>query len=414
MIATTSKSHYTYKVPLLGNKAISFPDAEPNSEELPITHIDIDITEKCNLACSYCFKGKLSGKPMGLETAKQAVKFLVLHSADHSEIGISILGGEPMLAFDRLKEWIPWTRRYCVQRDKKVKIGITTNGTIFKKEHHDFFRKWNVGLHLSFDGCPDVQDNNRKFRNGKGTSTVIEKNLPLIFSCWRTIHARSTITPEIVDKLAESYKYFCKLGFLKVAFAFANSPQWNNHKTLEILGDQFSKVIVHHWNQMKAIRRHLVLSPFDSFVRRLNEKDFEITNICAAGNRSVLVDIHGFLWPCHRFSSSVGKVHKNLILGNVWGGFNNSIRDAFKLLNPSKDFVGECNVCKVKRLCLGSCIASNWQENSNLLKPATGYCMAMYILHRVFIKHIRQVRKDDTIFWNKFVRWNQLSVWQNK
>lgn len=409
MIATIPKLQYTYKVPLLEDRPISFYDAEPDSEELPITHIDMDITERCNLACSYCFKGKLSGKPMDIETARQAVRFLVSNSGYNSEVGISLVGGEPMLAFDLLKEWVPWTTRYCFQRGKRVRIGITTNGTIFGKEHHDFFRKWSVGLHLSFDGCPEVQNQHRKFRDGRGTAETIEKNLPLIFSCWRTIHARSTITPETVDKLAKSYRYFCDLGFLKVAFAFAESDKWNNSKILQILHDQFNEILVEHWKQMKSRQQYLVLSPFTSYVERIIHKNNNIHFGCGAGRGSLLVDIHGLLWPCHRFSSSL-RVHKNLLLGSIWGGFNNRLRIAFNSINQPKHFGSRCTKCKSKQICFGSCIAANWQESANLLRPPLGYCKVIRVLHEVFPRHIKEIRKTDAVFWNQFLRWRKRNL----
>jgi uncharacterized protein len=343
---------------------------------------------------------------MDIETAKQAVRFLVRSSGTYSEVGISLVGGEPMLAFDLLKEWVPWTTRYCIQRSKSVRIGITTNGTVFEKKHHDFFRKWGVGLHLSFDGCPEVQNFHRKFRDGRGTAATIEKNLPLIFSCWRTIHARSTVTPDIVDKLAESYRYFCKAGFLKVAFAFAESNKWNNPQKLQILKDQFNEILLEHWKQMKSRQQYLVLSPFDSYVERLMHKKTERHFGCGAGHGSVLVDVHGFLWPCHRFSSSLG-VHKNLILGGIWGGFNNRLRNALNSLDQPEHFGTRCIHCNSKQICFGTCIAANWQENTNLLRPPLGYCKVIRVLHEVSSKHVKIISKTDAVFWNKFLQWKK-------
>ena len=134
------KSH-KYPVPRLNNEFVEFPDAEPDTSTMPITHLDMDPTEVCNLRCSYCFKGKLTDRKMSLETAKQSVKFLVKHSGYIREVGIALLGGEPLLAFDLLKRWVPWTHRYCEQRDKKLRINVTTNGTVFNQEHTQYFHQ---------------------------------------------------------------------------------------------------------------------------------------------------------------------------------------------------------------------------------------------------------------------------------
>jgi len=286
---------YEYNVPRLGNKKIRFPNEEPDVSEMIITHIDMDPTEVCNLRCSYCFKGKLAGKDMSLETAKQSVRFLVKYSGSCEDIGISLLGGEPLLAFSLLKKWVPWAHRYCEQRKKTLRITATTNGTIFDQEHHDFFRAWDIGLHLSIDGAPKVQDQNRVFADGKGSSKKLEENLPRIFSAWRTIHARSTIVPENVCHLYESYKYFCDKGFYKVAFALADSDGWNNSKVLNELEIQFQKVLQYHWKHMKVHNQYYLLSYLGCYVER---KD--ITNNptpgCGAGRGSLHVDIDGNLW----------------------------------------------------------------------------------------------------------------------
>ncbi len=152
-----------------------------------------------------------------------------------------------------------------------------------------------------------------------------------------------------------------------------------------------------------------VLTLFDSYVMRLISKKTEKSFGCGAGRGSVLVDIHGFLWPCHRFSSSL-RVHKNLVLGSIWGGFNNRLRKAYLSLDRPDSFGARCIRCKKKQFCFGSCIGANWQENANLLRPSRGHCKVVNILYEVSSRHVNFISKTDPVFWNQYLKWKQINL----
>lgn len=397
-----ARAEGTYKAYLLDNEPISFPDEEPDTSGMAITAIDMDPTEQCNLKCSYCFKGKLAGRRMSLETAKQAVRFLVRHSGQAKDLHVSLMGGEPMLSFDLLKQWVPWTFHYCEQRAKSVSIGATTNGTVFDQERHDFCRRWQIGLHLSIDGCPAVQDRERVFRNGRGSSNRLEQNLPRIFSAWRTIHARCSIVPETVGRLSESYRYFCDKGFLKVAPALVSGCNWGDANVLATLESEYAKVLEHHWQHMKTHGRYFVLTPLDHFVRSSQSKAPQ-TTICGAARGMLHIDADGLLWPCHRFNGK--RAHKNLILGSVWGGFNNALRDCFLRINPKQDMRQSCMDCQAKLVCGTPCVAANWQEHGDLFNVGDGYCEAFRTMHRLHVAHAERMENQDPDLWKQYAGW---------
>ena len=393
---------YEYQIPLLDNKTVRFPDKEPDITKMLITHLDLDLTEVCNLSCSYCFKGKLRGQEMSLETVKQLTRFLVRYSGSAQDITIAMLGGEPLLAFPLLKEWTPWAKKYCRQRGKNLNLQVTTNGTVFQQKHHDFFRYWRIGLHLSLDGCPQAHDQERKFANGRGSSQIIEQNLPAIFSAWRTVHARSTIVPETVEYLFDSYRYFCAKGFLRVAFCLANSEKWNNPQILDTLSGEFRRVLQYHWDLMKEKKRHFTLSYFDGYVES-KEKNEPISSICGAARGTLHVDADGFLWPCHRFNGL--KRHEYFVLGSIWGGFNNMLRDCYMNINPLRDFVGRCKTCPANKQCLPTCICANWQINDSLFEPGQDWCRARQVIYNVCREHADQMQKQEPQQWQTYINW---------
>ncbi len=391
-----------YKAYLLDDEPISFPDEAPDTTRMTITAIDMDPTERCNLRCSYCFKGKLAGRQMSLETAKQAVRFLARYSGQTEDLHVSLMGGEPMLSFELLEQWVPWAFTYCEQRGKVLSIGATTNGTVFDQARHDFCRRWHIGLHLSIDGCPAVQDRERVFKNGRGSSSRLEANLPRIFSAWRTIHARSSIVPETLPQLSESYRYFCEKGFLKVALALVAGCNWGDPQVLATLASEYGKVLAYHWQHMKTHGRYFVLTSLDHFVRSSQAKAPQ-TTICGAARGMLHVDADGLLWPCHRFNGK--RPHKNLILGSVWGGFDNALRNGFLRINPKQDMRQSCKDCEANLVCATPCVAANWQEQGDLFDVGDGYCEAVRTLYRLHQAHAERMEYQEPDLWKQYVGW---------
>lgn len=82
----------------------------------------LQVTQKCNLRCSYCvysgdYKNRNhSQKEMSWETAKEAVDYLYGHSMSSEDIYISFYGGEPLLMFRLIKEVVEYVKREYCQR----------------------------------------------------------------------------------------------------------------------------------------------------------------------------------------------------------------------------------------------------------------------------------------------------------
>jgi uncharacterized protein len=404
-LSSLRRDGFEYPVHRLDNRKVSFPDEGPDPRAVPITSLDIDPTEACNLRCSYCFKGVLTGRRMSLETAKQTVRWLVRYSRDAKQVHIALMGGEPLLSFKMLQTWVPFAHNYCRQRGKKLSLGVTTNGTVFGAQHHRFFRFWHIGIHLSIDGLPEVQDRERVFASGRGSSSKLEANIPRLLSAWPVAHARSTVVPETVERLAASYAYFCEKGFLKVAFALEAASQWDRECTIATLEDQYRKVLEYHWAHMWRNNRYYVLTTLDEYIRALQQpREQWGQTICGAGRGMLHVDVDGLLWPCHRFNSSIGP-HENLLLGSVWGGFNNRVRDCLVGIRPKHDMRVPCGECEAHGFCRTPCVAANWQSNKDIYDAGTNFCRATRVLYRVHCEHIERMQREQPDRWKQYVDW---------
>ena len=79
-----------------------------------IKAVCLNIIHGCNLRCKYCFadEGEYNGHKgvMSLETAKQAIDYVVKRSGPRRNIEIDLFGGEPTMIMGTIKEIIAYAR----------------------------------------------------------------------------------------------------------------------------------------------------------------------------------------------------------------------------------------------------------------------------------------------------------------
>jgi sulfatase maturation enzyme AslB (radical SAM superfamily) len=149
------------------------------------THIMLNVTDACNLACRYCF---VEQHPhyMTLDIAKKAVdwtyknymikksKKLLLYKDEKPDI--NFFGGEPMLMYNSII--VPLIEYIEKKYPNIFTFGMTTNCTLLTQESIDFFYEHRMGHILcSIDGAEKTQCYNRPCKNGDNSSKLIEKNI---------------------------------------------------------------------------------------------------------------------------------------------------------------------------------------------------------------------------------------------
>ncbi|MCS7278585.1 MAG: 4Fe-4S cluster-binding domain-containing protein [Thermodesulfobacteriaceae bacterium] len=175
----------------------------------------LTITGKCNAFCEGCINSLIYGERSSIlkdwegdpERDFEILNYLLNASSNGSPVYIAFYGGEPLLAFDKIRiltEKID--QRY---RNKNFKLVIYTNGMLLDKvlsKDREFFKRIEL-LIVSIDGR-DKQHN--LFRKGTKLSKI-EKNLELLREEVKTpVLMWSTIREEMSlgDCLFEFLKLF--------------------------------------------------------------------------------------------------------------------------------------------------------------------------------------------------------------
>jgi len=353
-----------------------------------IHSIDLDLTEACNLACVYCFKWQKKAVNMDETTAKSAIDWLLEASSGARDLRVNMMGGEPLLRFDLIEKIVPYGKLRARQRGKSIHFGCTTNCTVLTDEMLAFWRSFGMGFHCSIDGVPEVQDANRPFLGGRGSSSAVEKVAPKILSYRPEVMARATISPRSVGFLCEGAKYLAGLGFRSMTFKVAVNCDWTAGD-FEILRNQYVRLAEWYVEQLTS-GKPVNVDEFAKGLRAIHSMAPGSRFPCGAGRGVALVDPRGDIWPCHRFGPH--QCGGQFRLGTLGGPFNDRLRAAFLNYDVLEDSRADCKNCRAALTCRSWCYAECVDSTHSFYDPGERYCEAARILHDQIMRLLDHLR----------------------
>lgn len=343
----------------------------PYFMERKLSKITLQVTQNCNFRCKYCIYSEDTNKKqrshsqesMSWDTAKEAVDFLLAHSIDSKDINIGFYGGEPLLAFDLIKDVVAYAEK--VFRGKKLTYNMTSNATLLDEKKIDFLIEHDVSLMISLDGPKEINDLNRVYPDGSGTYDAIMKKIQLIHEKY----------PEYADKLSISMvmdpsndfdcinsvtldgKNFKPLNLnasiIDTDYDYDNPLEYSEDYLWKFEYNMFLAVMA-YWgrypmDKISSISRSAVQRVLDN-IYKFDEapaiKSYDVpSGPCIPGQMRLFSDINGNLFPCER----VSETSEAMKIGSLKEGFE--FDQIARLLNFSQLTETECKSCWAFRYC---------------------------------------------------------------
>ena len=113
-------------------------------------HLTLHLTDRCNLACRYCYQ-RHGGADMSFETAAAAIDRL----ATGNNPGIVFFGGEPLLRKDLMLALVD---RCEAREPNRFHYKVTTNGTLLDESFLAEAGRRRLAVALSCDGVRAAHD----------------------------------------------------------------------------------------------------------------------------------------------------------------------------------------------------------------------------------------------------------------
>ncbi|WP_058303557.1 radical SAM/SPASM domain-containing protein [Gorillibacterium timonense] len=358
-----------------------------------INYVTFHITEKCNMACTYCFEKDKSSKTSNLGVTRGLIDLIEKHQPE--VFNIRFIGGEPLTELDFLEDSIRLIEGEVKKRgiSTKIQYNLFTNATIINQRALDLIRTYKIVVICSMDCCQSIHDKYRVYRNGQGTFQTVVENilrlkqaLPEQRILCRAVYTDDISLIEIVDELE-------RLDFDEISVGIPFLPD-----------DSELALTREKTEQMKA----RILEFTQESIRRIERKDFSWMRIvpitrmisflgrqknilsnraCLAGCSQFAISPDGELYPCHMF---VG--YDQFKLGNLNEGVTNlDLQTAF--LNYSTENAPACQSCPIQYLCIGNCMGEALLYRGNINQPNPYKCEIQkeYVKSAFYLySHIKQ------------------------
>ncbi len=240
------------------------------------------VTDSCNFSCHYCSqkKGKQIIDPV---LTRQAIDFFLPFLKNCSYV--NFYGGEPLLAFDRIRYAVNHIEKKKKELKKKIFYSISTNGSLLTDDKLRFLDKHRFSILLSFDGL--AQDITRKKGSFRKLVSIIGKikkydNL----DC----HVNAVFTSDTVELISASLKFLMDAGVPDIFFSLSTLPPWNA-TSLNALRSELGNLNQYALEYFKK-NGELIVSSYSS------EPSSGLFG-CFAGKDRLALTPEGLVWGCH-------------------------------------------------------------------------------------------------------------------
>lgn len=299
-----------------------------------IKTITFQVSEDCNLACSYCYQICKTKNKMTFDTAKKIIDKLLIDrlnpDSEYNEektkgIVFEFIGGEPFLEIDLIEQICDYFEEQILQYPDSSWIvnhaySFSTNGTLyFTPKVQRYINKYReyLSISITIDGCKELHDQCRVFKGTNEGSYDIAIQAAL--NELRNNHngaTKITIAPVNVKYVAKGLINMLSLGFIYININCIFEKGWQLSDAQEL------------YNQMNIVSKYLIdnnlnnkvyIAFFDLDKYKPIDNEMAKHNWCGVSSKSMLAfDYKGDMYPCIRFmESSIGHGIDPFIIGNI-------------------------------------------------------------------------------------------------
>ncbi|MDR4509638.1 MAG: radical SAM protein [Candidatus Brocadiaceae bacterium] len=365
---------------------------------LPVHALSLNIAQRCNLKCVYCYGNEGEYGEEGLmdkKTAFRSVDWLIERSGETKKLAINFFGGEPLLNFPLMRKVVEYAEKRSGKLGKEIRFGITTNGTLLSNEIITYLKEHKISPLISFDG--PAQDINRPFKDGQGSFAAVASNIKKLLTAMPDASCRATVTDnEHPSSISEAIK---KIGFSTCHVSEA-TPGLLNKTGIGKTGNLLRMLEYYETEACEVL--HGIKNRDDknrfSVIARIIEQIFLKRKRyygCGAGRGYLSVSSSGGVYPCHRFAGDEGTK-----LSNVFNGALD--REVYQRGIVARR--EECSSCWVKYFCGGGCLYVNKAVHGKLFKPDVSYCKKMKYLTKLAIHLYCQLDETDKKFLTRLFK----------
>ncbi|MBW6465122.1 MAG: radical SAM protein [Brevefilum sp.] len=344
------------------------------SKQPLLSHLDIELTERCNNACMHCYINlpERDTNAQGRELGTDQWKAILTQAADLGALSVRFTGGEPLLRDD-------FAELYLYTRRLGMKVVLFTNARLMTPELADLFARFPplmeievsvYGMHAdSYDAIAYAPGAFAEFR--RGLNLLLERQIPF--------GLKSVLLPPNQHERDEYESWIRTLpGNMKPSYSLLldfrtrrDNPAKN--RIIERLRlkpeDSLALLTRHEADYCRAMTQFS-----EKFLYPQGDELFN----CGAGHNGC-VDAYGQYQMCMLLR------HPDMVYDLSNGTLKEALTETFpnfrqkKASNPA--YLQRCARCFLKGLC-EQCPAKSWAEYGTLDTPVEYLCQIAHLQGR--------------------------------
>jgi len=338
------------------------------------------ITEKCNLACTYCYmhNNPTDMSPKTFDKFYEKIgTFLKIYNQE--SYNTAFFGGEPLLNWSMIKYITN-----VVKKDNRCKsLIIATNGLLLTEEKREFLKENNIVISVSFDGL--WNQNNRPLLTGDSSLEKYLERKDLILA---EKGSKVMVSPDSISTMVENYKFFVEeLGIMTPQFSLVRDDIWSDSdiERFEVEAGRLADQVIEYIKQGKeSTVGFFNLYALDMIYGKTQGKR---PWGCFAGVSGMGFMPNGVAYPCARFGSE--RVDP-LYDANIDKFYFNTIKKYLNadLTNPQT--FEECKNCELYEYCNAGCTYCQIEYGG----PVDSVCELLKILYKQTIRINRELKNN--------------------
>lgn len=346
------------------------------------------ITQRCNLACDYCYIVK-NKTLMSVSTAKKIIDFIFEYTPKNEKIDIGFFGGEPLLEFELIQEITRIIQNHKYYDPDRTVLSIATNGTIFSNKIADFLMEKKMVICISCDGPPFIQDASRHFPDKRKSSGLVEENIRKALKIFPLIPVNAVYSPENVQYLPDVVDYMSSLGVKNIYLNPNICARWTK-KDSDMLPHIYKNIGMKYMDYYRQGKPKFI-NLIDNKIVVILRGGYKPLERCRMGNGEFAFGPSGNIYPCERLiGNDDGKTH---CLGNINDGFLPG-----KTCKTNSAVNMECQTCGLREYCMNWCGCTNYFSTGKYDKVSPFMCDSEKASIGTAFDIIQEMRKNGQIF----------------
>ena len=387
-----------------------FPNPNLKEGEMGTKTVTFQVTDDCNLACTYCYQHNKGKHTLPFEVAQAFIEMLLEKDNENTKqhfdtwnstaVVIEFIGGEPLLEIDLIDKISDYFVKRMIETDhpwaKLHRFSICSNGLLYfdpKVQRYIQKHLTELSFSISIDGNKELHDSCRIQPNGMGSYDIAMAGVRHYIDVLHgEMGSKMTLAPNNICYLYDAAVSLIENGYKEINLNCVYEEGWTVEHA-KIMYDQLKKLADYIIDN--DLFEEVYLSIFEENFFRPKPLDDTKCWCGGSSNSMIAIDWKGDIFTCIRFmESSLGDNADPIRIGSVYDGFlptekDKQIYNCLRCTDRINSSPEECLCCPIAEGC-SDCTAYNYELYGLPIKRATFIC----VMHKA-----RALA--NSYFWNK-------------